>query len=131
MYQQLFYYINSVISLVDDILAGNCDDINETQERFLGRVLDNALNFLDQVETFHRLSEDQSTTDAEIAQLRHQLNNPITSMLGFTELMLLGRTGELTEGQQEALNAVFKTTRLLSEIIDEIIRKSREAGSRN
>ncbi|WP_052402666.1 sensor histidine kinase [Methanococcoides methylutens] len=64
-----------------------------------------------------------------LSNVSHELRTPLNSIIGFSEILLDGRCGELTDVQRRYLQNVFKNGNHLSEIINDILEISMiEAG---
>jgi len=64
-----------------------------------------------------------------IASMSHELRSPLNSIIGFTGLILLGMSGEITEEQQKQLVMVKDSAKHLLNLINDIIDVSKiEAG---
>jgi len=77
------------------------------------------------------------THEQEVAQAKnefvsvvaHELRTPMTSIKGYTDLILQGTMGEITDGQQHFLQIVRSNVERLSELINNLLDTSRiEAG---
>jgi len=76
-----------------------------------------------------RLQELDHLKSMFIATMSHELRTPLNSIIGFTGIMLMGMTGDLTEEQRRQLTLVKKSANHLLELINDIIDKSKiEAG---
>lgn len=65
-----------------------------------------------------------------ISIVAHELRTPMTSIKGYTDLMLQGAMGTLTEGQQHFLSIVKSNVNRLSQLISDLLDITRiEAGS--
>ena len=59
--------------------------------------------------------------DEFLSNLRHELNTPLTSIKGFSELLYDGTLGELNENQMNAIERVVIKTRKLQNLIDSLL----------
>jgi signal transduction histidine kinase len=64
-----------------------------------------------------------------IAIVSHELRSPLTSMLGFTDLLLQGETGALGPTQKEFVDIINQNTKRLIDLINNLLNLSKiEAG---
>jgi signal transduction histidine kinase len=64
-----------------------------------------------------------------LANMSHELRTPLNSIIGFSDLMMAGGAGELTEQQHEFLESVLRNGRHLLALINSILDLSKvEAG---
>jgi signal transduction histidine kinase len=71
----------------------------------------------------------QAKTDL-LANVSHELRTPLTAILGYSELLLQGGDGPLTEDQREDVETIGRSGRRLLDLIDDLLEISRiEAGS--
>ena len=64
-----------------------------------------------------------------LANMSHELRTPLNHIIGFTEIVVDKRCGELSESQEEYLNDVLKSSRHLLSLINDILDLSKvEAG---
>ncbi len=82
-------------------------------------------------------SLDKSATSIEqnmlsstfLSSAGHELRSPLTSILGFTSLILNGKTGEISDKQREQLTIVYESAQDLLDLINDVMDISRiEAG---
>lgn len=59
--------------------------------------------------------------DEFLSNLRHELNTPLTSIKGFSELLYDGTLGDLNEDQTSAIERVVTKTRKLQNLIDSLL----------
>lgn len=80
------------------------------------------------------LNEDlQHATRAKddfLASMSHELRTPLNSVIGFTDLMLKGRTGELNEEQRRQIHMVNDAGKQLLSLVNDVLELSRiDAGA--
>lgn len=64
-----------------------------------------------------------------LATMSHELRTPLTAIIGFSELLLEGVMGELTEEQKESLQEIVNNGALLLEMINNLLDLAKvEAG---
>ncbi|MHA2121588.1 MAG: sensor histidine kinase, partial [Promethearchaeota archaeon] len=56
-----------------------------------------------------------------LASMSHELKTPLTSIIGFTKMMLKGRVGELNEEQEKQLKIILSSANNLHELINDAI----------
>lgn len=67
--------------------------------------------------------------DDFLASMSHELRTPLNSVIGFTDLMLKGRTGELNEEQRRQIGMVNDAGQQLLSLVNEVLELSRiDAG---
>ncbi|WP_407357010.1 ATP-binding protein [Methanolobus sp. WCC5] len=77
------------------------------------------------------LAEESSRIKSEfIANMSHELRTPLNSVIGFSEIMLDGLTGELDPSQRNYIQNISKSGKHLLEIINDILDISKiESGN--
>ena len=64
-----------------------------------------------------------------LSSVGHELRSPLTSILGFTSLILKDKTSGISDEQQEQLTMVYESARDLLDLINDVMDISRiEAG---
>jgi len=64
-----------------------------------------------------------------LANMSHELRTPLNAILGFSEMMLMGIAGELTQKQKDYINNIYLAGEHLLKLINEILDLSKiEAG---
>lgn len=64
-----------------------------------------------------------------VANITHELKTPLVAILGYTEMMVEGRLGEITERQRSGLETALRSIHRLEHLIDELLEMARiEAG---
>lgn len=82
---------------------------------------------LDKINT--RLEEAEKIKSLFLASMSHELRTPLASILGYTELMMLGYSGDITDVQNKQLNSVYNSAQHLLNLINGILDISKiEAG---
>jgi signal transduction histidine kinase len=64
-----------------------------------------------------------------LAKVGHELRNPLTGILGVTEMLEYGVYGPITEQQHSAVDLIIECTRNLSRLVDDLLQQTQmEAG---
>jgi PAS domain S-box-containing protein len=71
------------------------------------------------------LKEIDRRKDNFLANISHELRTPLVTVLGYSELLLTGRLGELSERQTDCLAVVASSARRLKSFIEELLDFSR------
>ena len=104
------------------IAMGNVRSYQELEKRVRERTAELA-------EANCRLLELDHLKSMFIASMSHELRTPLNSILGFTGILLMGMSGELSAVQKKQLGMVKKSARHLLELINDVIDVSKiEAG---
>jgi len=83
--------------------------------------LQNANLYVEQAATVERLRELDHLKSDFLANMSHELRTPLNSILGFTDVMLLGIDGELTEQMQNDLGLIEKNGKHLLGLINDVL----------
>jgi len=76
-----------------------------------------------------RLKEADRLKSVFLSGMSHELKTPLNSIIGFTGIMLMGITGEITEEQRNQLSIIKDSAHHLLNLIEDILDISRiEAG---
>ena len=59
------------------------------------------------------------------SMMRHELGNQLTPIRGYSDLLIMGVMGTLNLEQQAHVEAIYDTTTVLREMINEIVAKAR------
>ncbi|MBT3322127.1 MAG: GAF domain-containing protein [Anaerolineae bacterium] len=91
--------------------------------------LQNAQLYEEQIETVERLRELDQLKSSFLANMSHELRTPLNSISGFTQVMLEGLDGPLTDEMQEDLGLIDKNAEHLLTLINEVLDMAKiEAG---
>ncbi|HSB21071.1 MAG TPA: PAS domain-containing sensor histidine kinase [Anaeromyxobacteraceae bacterium] len=71
------------------------------------------------------LQELDRRKDNFLANVSHELRTPLVTVLGYADLMLSEKLGEVSDRQRESLRAVVSSARRLRSFIDELLEFSR------
>ena len=91
--------------------------------------LRNAQLYAEQMATVERLRELDNMKSAFLANMSHELRTPLNSILGFTQVMIEGLDGPITEDMQMDLELIEKNGKHLLTLINDVLDMARiEAG---
>jgi signal transduction histidine kinase len=94
--------------------------------------LQNARLYMEQAETVARLRELDRLKTSFLANMSHELRTPLNSILGFTDVMLEGIDGELTETMDNDLHLIQKNGQHLLHLINDVLDMAKiSAGKMN
>jgi PAS domain S-box-containing protein len=100
-----------------------------TQEQRVQNALREAL--ANKIESLDRLEELDRQKSDFVSMISHELRSPVTSIIGYLELLRDGEYGELPTAQAEALGVVARNAARLEQLIADLMTMSRlETGSR-
>ncbi len=89
----------------------------------------NAILYDEQLETAKRLRQVDRLKTEFMASMSHELRTPLNSIIGFSDVLLEGMDGPLTERMAEDVTLIRDSGRHLRELISEILDMSKiEAG---
>jgi signal transduction histidine kinase len=89
----------------------------------------NAILYAEQLETSKRLRQVDRLKTEFMASMSHELRTPLNSIIGFSDVLLEGMDGPLTERMTEDVTLIRDSGRHLRELISEILDMSKiEAG---
>lgn len=94
--------------------------------------LRNAQLYAEQMRTVERLRELDQLKTSFLANMSHELRTPLNSILGFTDVMLMGLDGPLTDLMINDLGLIQKNGRHLLSLINDVLDMAKiEAGKMN
>ncbi len=76
------------------------------------------------------LREVDRRKDNFMANVSHELRTPLVTILGYTQLVLSGRMGPLSDTQRQSLSTVHRNGQKLKDFIDELLDYSRHELTR-
>jgi signal transduction histidine kinase len=129
--------------IIGDHLLGVFDVQSSTPNRFseddlrtystlaaqVSVALRNAELYAEQIATVERLRELDHLKSAFLANMSHELRTPLNAILGFTQVILEGIDGPLTEVMVSDLELIEKNGRHLLELINDVLDMAKiEAG---
>ncbi len=103
--------------------------IQETLAQQVAVALQNANLYAEQTATVARLQELDNLKSSFLANMSHELRTPLNSILGFTDVILEGLDGPLTDRMENDLKIVQKNGKHLLELINDVLDMAKiEAG---
>jgi signal transduction histidine kinase len=76
-------------------------------------------------------AEESSRLKSEfLAVMSHELRTPLNAIMGFTELQMMGATGQLSDSQKDFLNRTLASSHELLELINNVIDLTRLEAER-
>ncbi len=98
------------------------DDIRtySTLAAQMGIALQNAKLYAEQLDTVERLRELDNMKSAFLANMSHELRTPLNSILGFTQVIIEGLDGPVTETMTSDLELVEKNGQHLLHLINDV-----------
>ncbi len=106
--------------------------IKTTLARQLGNALENARLFEETKHTEQRLREVDRLKSEFLASMSHELRTPLNSIIGYSEVMLMGLDGEMDPETQEDIQAIYDNGKHLLSLINDILDLAKiEAGRIN
>ena len=132
--QNIFYLYNKEGNIIGSV--GINRDITERkrQEEELKKAYDELEKRVDErTSQLMQAKEEAETSNRAksdfLANMSHELRTPLNHIIGFTEIVVDKRCGELNESQEEYLHDVLKSSRHLLSLINDILDLSKvEAG---
>lgn len=117
----------AVIVLVDVTDRVRTDDRTEEYRQGLERAIDQRTGEL--LEANRQLQHASDVKQQFLAKMSHELRTPLNSIIGFSEILLKGLSGPLTEEQARQLEMVRTSGQNLLELVNDVLDITRlEAG---
>lgn len=103
--------------------------VAEAVARETGVALSHAQSYERERETVTKLRELDQVKSDFVSSISHELRTPLGSIMGYTELLLDGDGGEMTEPQVHALEVVARNARRLRILVEDLLTLSKiESG---
>ena len=98
----------------------------------VGVALQNARSYVEQAATLNQLRELDKLKSSFLANMSHELRTPLNSILGFTDVIMEGLDGPLTEYMDNDLRLIQKNGQHLLHLINDVLDMAKiEAGRMN
>jgi hypothetical protein len=125
MEHDLYYHIDKIITAAHALISDYSGHLSDKQTDFVRIILANAERFI------HLATDFMSVPHAEVTpELRHELGNPLTPILGYSELLEMQLVNSMTPDQQTHVLAIASSTRELRQIVDDLLDQARKAKKR-
>ncbi len=109
-------------SLQGDVWAGDT-------HAFLSRLTDHAAIAIANAQLFTQVQAADLAKTEFVSQVSHELKNPMTSIRGYTDLLISGAVGEISEAQQNFLATIRSNVTRMTTIVGDLADVSRiESG---
>jgi signal transduction histidine kinase len=115
-----------------DYFSAEAINIYTTLASQVAVALQNARLYVEQAATVTQLRELDKLKSSFLANMSHELRTPLNSILGFTDVILEGMDGPLTENMDNDLRLVQKNGQHLLHLINDVLDMAKiEAGRMN
>jgi signal transduction histidine kinase len=105
------------------------DPWSEDIQEFLSRLSDHAAIAIANAQLFLQVQEADLAKSEFVSFVSHELKTPMTSIRGYTDLLLGGAVGELNEAQNNFLNTVRSNVNRMATLVSDLTDISRiESG---
>lgn len=115
----LILVLNTVALIIGDVVS------NLRYQRRMNR-----LHLEELQEAYTVLSEADRLKEQMIQNISHELRTPLSMILGYSELLVDGTWGELTEAQQEAAQVIHRHAQRLAYIVEKVTVLDRIEGGK-
>jgi len=103
--------------------------LNEETLEFVSRLADHAAIAIENARLFEQVRQANEAKTEFISFVSHELKQPMTSIKGYTDLLIKGVAGELTEAQTNFLETVRSNADRLNTLVSDLLDVSRiESG---
>ncbi len=96
------------------------DAINEEDKEFVMRLADRAAVAIENARLYGVIAAANKSKSEFISIVTHELRLPMTSIKGYTDLILSGMTGELNEQQQQFMEVIKRNLGRMSVLISDL-----------
>ncbi len=110
--------------------AADNAQLNQDTLPLIIRLADHAAIAIENARLFEQVRRANDAKTDFISFVSHELKQPMTSMKGYTDLLLKGTGGELTDMQQNFLNTIRTNVERMKNLVDELLDISRIESQR-
>ncbi len=109
--------------------SSHYDAFTKEDLAFVRSLADRAAIAINQAMLFERVRQASEAKSAFISEISHELRNPLASIKGYTDLILEGKAGPLSERQEEFLMKVRSNAERMQKLLEDLSHLSKiEAG---
>lgn len=120
MEDTLHSYATAIIDGSQALLGEKDGLLNTRQRDDIKVILANAERFI------HVYAECQALSPRDfVANMRHEIGNPLTPIRGYSELLLMGVVGTLNERQQSQVQGIVDSTNALRRGVEDMLNAAR------
>ncbi len=98
---------------------------SEEKIRFVERVADNAAIAVENARLYEALRQANDTKTEFVSMVSHELRTPMTSIRGYAEMMQKGMAGEISEQQQQFIDAIHRNVQRMRVLVNDLLDISR------
>jgi signal transduction histidine kinase len=102
---------------------------DETQE-FLSRLSDHAAIAIANAQLFDQVQSANTAKSDFVSLVAHELKNPMTSIRGYTDLLIKGAIGEISKGQEDFLRTIRANVNRMTTLVSDLADISRIEAER-
>lgn len=104
--------------------------LNDDALEFISRLADHAAIAIENARLFEQVHRANEAKTEFISFVSHELKQPMTSIKGYTDLLIKGVAGELTDAQNSFLETVRSNVERLNTLVSDLLDISRIEGGR-
>ncbi|MEA3352005.1 MAG: GAF domain-containing protein, partial [Chloroflexota bacterium] len=131
MQTQIIYPIRREEQVIGVLMleSRNEDPLAADTQEFISRLSDHAAIAIANAQLFNQVREADVAKSEFVSFIAHELKNPMTSIRGYTDLLLKGAMGEVSEGQEDFLRTIRSNVNRMTKLVSDLADISRiEAG---
>jgi len=102
------------------IESRHVDCFTDDQVTFLARLADHSVAAITNAQLYDEVNAANQAKSEFVSMVSHELKNPMQSIKGYTQLMLGGAAGAVSEGQQQFLNIVQGNVERMITIVSDL-----------
>jgi signal transduction histidine kinase len=102
------------------MIRRRANDFSPDDISFAGRLADRIAVVIEQKRLLHEIDETNKSKSEFVSLLSHELRVPMTSIKGFTDILLTGKVGPLSEQQHEFLKTIKRNVERMSNLVRDL-----------